>query len=206
MNTITTKRLSVEDVKALNAISMFRPSELKNGWVKIYLPNDEAEKWEMKGFYLEALGNAKCLHCSTTALSTLELKELDLAVDVKNIGEVVGAYLMGLTQSIKIREDLYLLKNQDFQILVVADERSEIRNVITEVRDSINRNAQLWYKWAREAELRFHEGDDLYKFSNGLSVRFYKNGSTFANTRLPNGDDFDFANAHELYWWLRRYF
>ncbi len=206
MNTITTKRLSVEDVKVLNAVSMFRPSELKNGWVKIYLPNDEAEKWEKKGFYLEALGNAKCLHCSTTALSTLELKELDLAVDVKNIGEVVGASLMALTQNVKIRDDLYLLKNLDFQILVIANERKEICDHISLVRNLINTNAQLWYRWARDAELRIHEGDDLYKFPNGLSVRFYKNQGTFANARLPNGDDFDFTNAHELYWWLRRYF
>ena len=34
--TITTKRLTLADVKELNAVSMFRPSELKNNWVKIY--------------------------------------------------------------------------------------------------------------------------------------------------------------------------
>lgn len=206
MNTITTKRLSVEDVKVLNAISMFRPSELKSNWVKIYLPNDEAQKWEEKGFYIESLGEAKCLHGSITDLSTAEVKELDLAIYVSELGANIGASLMQLTQCVAVRDDLYLLKNTDFQILVIANDRKEIRDHISLVRDLINNNAQLWYKWVREAELRTHEGDDLYKFSNGLSVRFYKNYSTFANARLPNGDDYDFTTPHELYWWLRRYF
>ena len=206
MNTITTKRLTVADVKELSKVSTFRPSELKNNWVKIYLPNEEAITWEKKGFHIESLGNAKCLHGSITDLSTLELKELDLAMYVSEVGNVIGASLMALTQNMKIRDDLYLLKNLDFQILVIANERKEICDHISLVRNLINTNAQLWYRWARDAELRIHEGDDLYKFPNGLSVRFYKNQGTFANARLPNGDDFDFTNAHELYWWLRRYF
>ena len=204
--TITTKRLSVADVKELNNVSMFRPSELKNNWVKIYMPNDEAQKWEKKGFYIESLGEAKCLHGSITDLSTVELKELDLAMYVSEVGATVGASLMQLTQCVALRDDLYLLKNLDFQILVIANDRKEIRDHISQVRDLINSNAQLWYRWLRDAEHRIHEGDDLYKFPNGLSVRFYKNHGTFANARVPDGDDFDFANAHELYWWLRRYF
>ena len=204
--TITTKRLSVADVKELNNVSMFRTSELKNNWVKIYMPNDEAQKWEKKGFYIESLGEAKCLHGSITDLSTVELKELDLAMYVSEVGATVGASLMQLTQCVALRDDLYLLKNLDFQILVIANDRKEIRDHISQVRDLINSNAQLWYRWLRDAEHRIHEGDDLYKFPNGLSVRFYKNHGTFANARVPDGDDFDFANAHELYWWLRRYF
>ena len=204
--TITTKRLTLADVKELNEVSMFRPSELKNNWVKIYLPNEEANAWGMKGFYVEALGDAKCLHGSITNLSTLELKELGLAMYASEVGASIGASLMSLTQSVAVRDDLYLLKNTDFQILVIANDRKEIRDNITQVRDLINSNAQLWYRWLRDAEHRIHEGDDLYKFPNGLSVRFYKNQGTFANARLENGDDFDFANAHELYWWLRRYF
>ncbi len=206
MNTITTNRLTLADAKELNAVSMFRPSELKNNWVKIYLPNEVAQVWGKKGFHIESLGDAKCLHGSITNLTTLELKESGLAMYVSEVGATVGASLMQLTQCVALRDDLYLLKNLDFQILVIAIDRKEIRDLISLVRDLINTNAQLWYRWTRDAELRTHEGDDLYKFPNGLSVRFYKNQGTFANARLPNGDDFDFANAHELYWWLRRYF
>ena len=103
--TITTKRLTLADVKELNAVSMFRPSELKNNWVKIYLPNEEANAWGMKGFYVEALGDAKCLHGSITNLSTLELKELGLAMYASEVGASIGASLMPLTQSVAVRDD-----------------------------------------------------------------------------------------------------
>ena len=52
--TITTKRLTLADVKELNAVSMFRPAELTNNWEKIYLANEEANDCGMKGFDMEA--------------------------------------------------------------------------------------------------------------------------------------------------------
>ena len=182
----------------------FKPSSLKDNWVKFsVVANDALATWRRKGAHVTDMG---VVHVSLTGMSTADLVKLGL---VDPLSKAMDYLRPSLMTRVKVKEalpGLWILstgENNELHTFVAANSRDEIKAAILAARKLLESNSVLWAKWCKDATWISHEGRDIAKLPNGLSVAFGLDG--YCQTGY-NGDYTAHSSVYEFYNYLTKFF
>ena len=181
----------------------FKPSNLKDNWAKFTVFSDEDDMWRRKGAHVDHMGN---IHVSLTGLAASELVKAGL---VDPLSKAMGYLRPSVMTKVKVKEvlpGLWVLSTGDMcdhHTFVAAESRDEIKAAILAARKLLDANSVLWAKWCKDATWISHEGRDIAKMPNGLSVAFGLDG--YCQTWY-NGDYTAHSSVYEFYNYLTKFF
>ena len=175
---VTTIRATVEELALIASHGFgFNPSNLKDNWAKFtVLANDAMATWRRKGAQVTDMG---VTHVSLTGLASDELVKAGL---VDPLHKAMSYLRPAVMTRVKIKEalpGLWILstgENNELHTFVAANSRDEIKAAITAARKLLESNSVLWAKWCKDATWISHEGRDIAKMPNGLSIAFGLDG------------------------------
>ena len=213
MNTITTVRADVDLLTTLKEVALwFNISAIKNNWLSftIMRPNEIFRTLRQEGAYTRPLTSSKGeVHVSLTKITNKELVTLGLVPNVSkfiadNAVAIMEAGLGGVNVT-HVRDGLMKVTMKGEHYLVVAQGEDAIHSAVFDHVEMFNKFAYQWAKWQATAKVVVHDGKDILKFENGLSVRMELSATNFCQTGWE-GEYEDFCNPYEFYWWLKRFF
>jgi len=213
MNAITTVRADVALLNTLKEVALwFDASAIKNNWLSftIMRPNEIFRTLREQGVHTRPITESKGeAHVSLTNITNKELVNLGLVPSLpKFIADNAVAIMeagLGGADVTPVRDGLMSVRMSGKRYLVVAQSNDDIQLAILNHIEMFNKFAYQWAKWQATATVIVHEGKDILKFENGLTVRMELSATKFCQTGWQ-GDYEDFCNPYEFYWWLKRFF
>ena len=213
MNAITTVRADVVMLNTLKEVALwFDASSIKSNWLSftIMRPNEIFRSLREQGVHTRPIAASKGeAHVSLTNITNKELLTLGL---VPNTSKFISDYAVAIMEAAlggvdvkPVRDGLMSVTMSGKRYLVVAQGNDEIQLAVFNHIELFNKFAYQWAKWQATAKVIVHEGKDVLKFENGLSVKMELSATTFCQTGW-NGEYEDFCNPYEFYWWLKRFF
>ena len=213
MNAITTVRADVALLNTLKEVALwFDASTIKNNWLSFTFmrPNEIFRTLREQGVYIRPITEFKGeAHVSLTKITNEELVNLGLVPSLpKFIADNAVAIMEaggGGADVTPVRDGLMSIRMNGKRYLAVAQGNDDIQMAIYNHIEMFNKFAHQWAKWQAIATVVIHEGKDVLKFENGLTVRMELTGSTFCQAGWQ-GDYEEFCNPYEFYWWLKKFF
>ncbi len=201
---VTTIRATVEELALIASHGFgFKPSSLKDNWAQFTVFSDKDDMWRRKGAHVTDTGT---VHVSLTGIATADLVKLGL-VDPLHIA--MGYLRPSLMTRVKVKEalpGLWILstgENNVCNTFVAANSRDEIKAAILAARKLLESNSVLWAKWCKDATWISHEGRDIAKMPNGLSIAFGLDG--YCQTGYQ-GDYVAHPTMYDFYNYLTKFF
>ena len=174
---VTTIRINLAEAGEIAQSGFILPSDLKDNWAKFsVVANDALDTWRRKGAHVTDMG---IVHVSLTGMSTDEMAKAGLVDPLHKAMDYLRPSVMTRVKFKKALPGLWILSTGDMcenRTFVVAESRDEIKAAILAARATIERNSVLWAKWSKDANWISHEGRDIAKMPNGLSVAFGLDG------------------------------
>ncbi len=174
---VTTIRINLAEAGEIAQSGFILPSDLKDNWAKFsVVANDALDTWRRKGAHVTEMG---IVHVSLTGMSTDEMAKAGLVDPLHKAMDYLRPSVMTRVKVKEVLPGLWILSAGDMcenHTFVVAESRDEIKAAILAARATIERNSVLWAKWSKDANWISHEGRDIAKMPNGLSVAFGLDG------------------------------
>ena len=201
---VTTIRINLAEAGEIVQSGFILPSDLKDNWAKFsVVANDALDMWRCKGAHVTDMG---IVHVSLTGMSTDELVKAGL---VDPLHKAMSYLRPAVMTRVKIKEalpGLWILstgENNELHTFVAANSRDEIKAAILAARKLLESNSVLWAKWCKDATWISHEGRDIAKMPNGLSIAFGLDG--YCQTGYQ-GDYVAHSTVYEFYNYLTKFF
>ena len=201
---VTTIRINTRDANEIAQSGFILPSDLKENWAKFcVVANDALDMWRRKGAHVTDMG---AVHVSLTGISIGELVKAGL---VDPLSKAMGYLRPSVMTKVKVKEvlpGLWVLSTGDMcddHTFVAANSRDEIKAAILAARKLLESNSVLWAKWCKDATWISHEGRDIAKMPNGLSIAFGLDG--YCQTGYQ-GDYVAHSTVYEFYNYLTKFF
>ena len=212
-SSVTTIRADLNLLNTLKTTAMwFEPSKVKSNWLcfTISRPNEIFRELRAQGVYTRPKSSAQGeAHVSLTSVTNKELLELGLVPNVSKFISDQAVTIMeaglGGVEITTVRDGLMSVTMNGNRYLVIAQGSDEIHLAVFNHIEMFNKFAYQWAKWQATAKVVVHEGKDILKFENGLTVRMELSATKFCQTGWQ-GEYEDFCNPYEFYWWLKRFF
>lgn len=208
--TITTNRITLDELKAIETQGIIYPSMHKPNWAYI-LHFDHLNPSPLKesdGFFHDRDGSVLKIHFSLTNITNDQLCETGVAHTLHEWSTQRRSFNLRSHnyQIHQVRDGLYLMQDGDSRSFVLADNAMAIHRQLGAQHNAIQQNAMLWYKWvANDATVSEHSDGTLFKFPNGLSVRMESCYTRFCQTCWMD-EYVDHEHADDFYMWLTRFF
>ena len=201
---VTTIRINLAEAGEIAQSGFILPSDLKDNWAKFsVVANDALDTWRRKGAHVTEMG---IVHVSLTGMSTDEVVKAGL---VDPLHKAMSYLRSSVMTSVKVKEvlpGLWVLSTGDkcdHHTFVAANSRDEIKAAILAARKLLESNSVLWAKWCKDATWISHEGRDIAKLPNGLSVAFGLDG--YCQTGYQD-DYVAHSTVYEFYNYLTKFF
>ena len=200
----TTIRINLAEAGEIARSGFILPSDLKDNWAKFtVVANDAMATWRRKGAHVTDMG---VTHVSLTGLASDELVKAGLVDPLHKAMDYLRPAVMTRVKVKEALPGLWILSTGDKcedHTFVSASSKGEIKAAILTARATIERNSVLWTKWCKDATWISHEGRDIAKMPNGLSVAFGLDG--YCQTGY-NGDYTAHSTVYEFYNYLTKFF
>ena len=201
---VTTIRINLAEAGEIAQSGFILPSDLKENWARFHAVDPKVvSKWRARGAHVTDMG---VVHVSLTGMSTDELAKAGL---VDPLSKAMGYLRPSLMTRVKVKEalpGLWILstgENNELHTFVAANSRDEIKAAILAARKLLESNSVLWAKWCKDATWISHEGRDIAKMPNGLSIAFGLDG--YCQTGYQ-GDYVAHSTVYEFYNYLTKFF
>ena len=174
---VNTIRINLVEAGEIVQSGFILPSDLKDNWAKFsVVANDALDMWRRKGAHVTDMG---IVHVSLTGMSTDELVKAGLVDPLHKAMDYLRPSIMTRVKTKEVLPGLWILSTGDMcedHTFVAANSRDEIKAAVADARKLLESNSVLWTKWCKDATWISHEGRDIAKMPNGLSVCFGLDG------------------------------